>query len=126
MSKAAEEKMNELREERFNASGNPDELKWIGNRTVEILKDEYDAVINNADACILVVDALIRATAELLNERKTPEENVVINITDLISIGVSYRPSDDGEKEGNYTPIVMPRPKLKTFFKSDDDTEEND
>ena len=112
--------------EEIKSTGDLSVQKSIAERAMEILNDEYGATISNWESVHIVARAAMLATMEYLKEIASPEENAMINMHGLCIMGVTYRPSEDGEKEGNFTPYFEPTPKMKTFFKSDDDTEEND
>ena len=123
MSKDKGEKMMEKIIEEINSTGDFEAQKAIGERAMEILDKEYGASISNWESVHVVAHAKALATMEYLKERANVDENVMVNMYGLYMMGVTYRPSDDGEKEGNFTPYFEPTPKMKTFFKSDDDTE---
>lgn len=120
----AEERIKELRDELINSTGNGEEILKICARCTELMESEYNAHINEFSSVAIIVHTFMRATAEYLNENKTTDENVILNMFDIFNFGVAYRESDDGEKDGNFVPYLEPRPALKTMFKSDEDTEE--
>jgi len=119
----AEERMTEKRMELIESTNNADEIKAIAIRTQDMLKNEYNAYVSDWVAVALVSATFMKAAAEYLSEEKSPDENVILNMFDLFDFGVTHRESD-GEKDGNYTPFLAPRPALKTLMKDDNDTEE--
>ena len=119
-----EERIRELRDELINSTGNGAEIMKICARSVELMESEYNAHINEFSSVAMIVYTFMKATAEYLNENKTVDENVILNMFDIFNFGVAYRESEDGEKDGNFVPYLEPRPSLKTMFKSDEDTED--
>ena len=59
--------------------------------------------------------------SSLQKEGKTPQ----INLAGIMTIGISERENEDGEKEGNLMPFITVGQIPKTIIKSDDETEDD-
>ena len=61
-----------------------------------------------------------------LSKEKSMDVDTEINLMDVLTVGISYRESEDGEKDGNFTPYAIPGQVFKTTIKSDEVTEDEE
>lgn len=92
----------------------------------EMLKTVNNINITRKEAIPTISYTHIEAIVKKLDKIKSKDKDVSVNFMNLFEIGITYRPSEDGEKEGNYVPFIRPLSILKTMIKSDEDTEDND
>jgi len=111
----------------FNGTAKEKEAIDIVSKNAQtILREERRINISMAEAIPTIVYDFLYATAQFLEQNKSKDADTVINIMNLLEIGVTYRESDDGEKSGNFTPYVQPGTILKTVIKSDEFTEDEE
>ena len=103
-----------------------DDLKTIATMTQSILKNERHISITMAEAIPTIVYDFLYACAQFLEKNKSTDSDISINLMNLMEMGVTYRESDDGEKNGNFTPYIQPGTIMKTVIKSDEMTEDED
>lgn len=103
------------------------DLMTIAKETQEILKNEHKINISLADAIPTIGYVFLYATAKFLERNRDKDRDVIVNLMNMIEMGITYRESpDDSEKSGNFTPFVQAGTTLKTIIKSDDLTEGED
>lgn len=102
------------------------DISEISEITQKVLKSERNINITMAEAIPTIAYEFLYAAAQFLERNKSTDEDIVVNLMDLMTMGVTYRESDDGEKSGNFTPYVQPGTVLKTVIKSDEVTEDED
>ena len=101
-------------------------INAIAEKAQEILKHEHNIDITIASAIPTIAYEFLYSAAQFLNNEKSTEGDTSINIMNLIELGVTYRESDDGEKEGNFVPFIQPGTIFKTVIKSDEMTEDDE
>lgn len=101
-------------------------LNDISKITQKVLKDERHINITMAEAIPTIVYEFLHVTAEWLEKNKSTDEDVIVNLMNLMDIGVTYRESEDGEKTGNFTPFIQAGTIFKTIIKSDEMTEDEE
>lgn len=104
---------------------NKKEIEAICESAQKVLDSENNISISNALGIATIVYEFLNAAGRYLDENKDKNSEVSINLMEMLEIGVSYRESDDGEKEGNFTPFVIPGQALRTAIKDDNITDEN-
>jgi len=102
------------------------ELEKISTIAQEVLKSERNILISDARAIPTIVYEFLNSAARYLEKVKSKDKNIQINIFDIFDMGVTYRESDDGEKDGNFTPYLQAGQVLKTTIKSDELTEDDE
>lgn len=107
-------------------TNNQKEIVEISELAQKILARENHIVISNPEAIPTIVDAFMRTTIAYLAENKSTTEDIVIDLLGLMDIGVSFRESEDGENDGNFTPFVTPGPVFRKGIKDNDVTESED
>ena len=100
------------------------DISNIAETTAKTLAAEHNIVISLPDAIPTIVYEFLYRAAQYLDKNKDKDEDKIINIMNLIEMGVTYRESpEDGEKYGNFAPYVQAGTILKTIIKSDELTE---
>ena len=102
------------------------DLSEISKMTQKVLKEERHISITMAEAIPTIAYEFLYSVAQYLEANKDPNSDTVVNIMNLIEMGVTYRESADGEKEGNFTPFIQPGTIFKTIIKSDEMTEDDE
>lgn len=100
------------------------EMVEIANITRDVLDTERNIDITRADAIPTIVYEYMVTLFKYIGDHKSTEENFELKFADLFRAGVSYRESEDGEKDANFTPYLIPGSTFKILVKSDDTTEE--
>lgn len=109
--------------------GTPKEMKdisEIAKLTQDVLIKDRHINITMADAIPTIAYEFLFSVAQFLDKNKSTGSDTVVNIMNLMEMGVTYRESDDGEKEGNFTPFIQPGTIFKTVIKSDEMTEDDE
>lgn len=109
--------------------GTPKEMKdlsEIAEMTQKVLKNECHINITMAEAIPTIAYEFLYSVAQFLDKNKDQNTDTVVNIMNLLEMGVTYRESDDGEKDGNFTPFIQPGTIFKTLIKSDEMTEDDE
>jgi len=103
------------------------DLERIANDCQAILEKEHSIKISLAKAIPTIVYEFIYSAAKFLEQNRDKDSDRVVNLMNLIEMGITYRESpDDSEKGGNFTPFLQPGTILKTIIKSDELTEDED
>ena len=101
-------------------------INAISEQAQENLKSQHKIEISLAQAIPTIVYEFLYATAQFLDKNKSTTSDTTVNLMNLIEMGVTYRESDDGEKDGNFVPFIQPGTIFKTVIKSDEMTEDDD
>lgn len=101
-------------------------INAISDHAQETLKREHKIDISLAGAIPTIVYEFLYSTAQFLDKNKSVTNDTVINLMNLIEMGVTYRESDDAEKDGNFVPFIQPGTIFKTIIKSDEMTEDDE
>ena len=121
--------MSEKNSKLIDWNGDTSDMKSvseIAKMAQKILKEENNIVITMADAIPTIVYQYLIALAKYLEKNKVAGETTSINFMNYAHFGVTFRESEDGEKDGNFTPFVQPGSILKTLIKSDETTEDDE
>lgn len=102
------------------------ELEEISKITQEVLKRERNILITESQAIPTIVYEFLCSAARFLEKNKSTDKDIVINLLDILDMGVTFRQSGDGEKDGNFTPYLQAGQVLKTVIKSDEMTEDEE
>lgn len=102
------------------------DISEIAKITQEVLEKERHISISLADAIPTIAYEFMYSVAQFLDKNKDKNSDTVVNVMNLLEMGVTYRESDDGEKDGNFTPFIQPGTIFKTVIKSDDMTEDDE
>lgn len=105
---------------------NEKEIKKISETTQKILENESSITITNANVIPTIAYTFLRTVAAWLGDNKSTESDVLIDVMGLMEMGVSYRESEDGEANGNFTPFIVPGPEFKQRIKDNELTENED
>lgn len=97
----------------------------IADSAQEILQRDHNIAISLSAAIPTIAYVFMYAAAQYLEQNKSTEEDVSINLMNLFEMGVTYRETDDGDKQGNFVPYLNPGTIFKTVIKSDDETEDD-
>lgn len=92
----------------------------------KVLKNERNINITMAQAIPTIAYEFIYACAQWLEKNKSVDTDTMVNLMNLLEMGVTYREAEDGEKSGNFTPYLQPGTILKTVIKSDELTEDEE
>lgn len=98
----------------------------IAEHAQETLKREHNIDITLAAAIPTIAYEFLYSAAQFLDKEKSTDSDTTVNIMNLIEMGVTFRESDDGEKEGNFVPFIQPGTIFKTVIKSDEMTEDDE
>ena len=98
----------------------------IAENAQELLKNEHHIDITLASAIPTIAYEFLYSAAQFLDKNKSTDADTSINIMNLIEMGVTYRESADGEKDGNFVPFIQPGTIFKTIIKSDEMTEDDE
>ena len=101
-------------------------IEEIAKIAQKVLKDERKINVSMYEAVPTIAYEVMYAIIQYLEKNKKADEDISVNFMNLFELGVTYRGSDDGEKEGNFTPYVQPGVIMKTVIKSDEMTEDED
>ena len=102
------------------------QIEAISKNAQEILANEHHISISHAGAIPTIAYTFLYSAAQFLDQNKSTTNDIIINLMNLIEMGVTYRESDDGEKDGNFVPFIQPGTIFKTVIKSDEMTEDDD
>lgn len=102
---------------------NREELLGIAKIAKDILDDNYNIKISLSDAIPTIVYVFMENMYQYLRDNKSQDTNITIDFMGLMELGITYRYSEDGEKEGNFTPFIVPGPTCKIMIKDDTLTE---
>lgn len=102
------------------------ELEAISTITQDVLKKERNIFVSEAQAIPTIAYEFLCSAARYLEQNKSKDKDIVINLLDIIDMGVTYRGSGDSEKDGNFTPFLQAGQVLKTVIKSDELTEDDE
>ena len=100
------------------------ELHEISEMAKKALDHNRNIVISQSAAIPTIVHEFMYSMFEYLSKQKSTDKDVMINFMNLFDFGITYRESDDAEKDGNFTPFMTPGQICKTIIKSDELTEE--
>lgn len=89
----------------------------------KVLKDERYIVISNSQAVPTILYEAMKALIAVIAKHKSTDKDLIVNFAHLFDIGVSYQESEDGEKDGNFVPVLMDGQIMRTLVKSDEATE---
>jgi len=101
-------------------------LTEIAEAAQKVLYKERHINITMADAIPTIAYEFLYSAAQFLDKNKSTDSDISVNIMNLLEMGITYRESDDGEKEGNFTPFIQPGTIFKTVIKSDETTEDDE
>lgn len=103
---------------------NEKEIMKIAERAQKFIDEENHIVITHPAAIPTIAYAFLRESINYLNENKNAGNDITLNLMQLFDMGISFRDNEDAEKEGNYTPFLVPGQEFKLLVKNDEDTEE--
>lgn len=101
-------------------------IEEIAKIAQKVLRDERKINITMHEAIPTIAYEVLYATIQFLEKNKKADEDISVNFMNLFELGVTYRGSEDGEKEGNFTPYLQPGVVMKTVIKSDEMTEDEE
>lgn len=113
----------------IDITGTAQEIKNItdiSEMAQEILRDKHNIDISVAKALPTIVYEFLYSCAMFLDKNKSTSSDTILNLMNLIEMGVTYRESDEGEKDGNFVPFIQPGTIFKTVIKSDEMTEDDE
>jgi len=105
---------------------NQKEINKICERAHKALISEHNINVTHAPAIATIAYRFLQQTIAYLNEKKTPGEDISVNVMQLFDMGISYRENDEGEKTGNFTPYMIPGQEYKLMVKDDGETEDEE
>lgn len=121
--------MSEKNAKLIDFNGSPEDskaLSEIGKLAQKMLKEENNIYVSMPEALNTITYVTLLAAARYLDKNKVAGETTALNFLNFMTMGITYRESEDGEKDGNFTPFIQPGTIFKTFIKSDDTTEDED
>ncbi len=101
-------------------------IQDIARVASEVLKKEFNINISVHEAIPTIWYAFTDQVIKRLSKEKSMDADTEINLMDVLTVGISYRESEDGEKDGNFTPYAIPGQVFKTTIKSDEVTEDEE
>lgn len=107
-------------------TNNEKEIIDISKAAQELLAREHKIGMSNFEGYPTIVSAFLRTAIAYLAEHKSTTEDVVIDLFGLLDIGVTFRESEDGENDGNFTPFATAGPEFRKKVKDNDVTESED
>lgn len=103
---------------------NVKEISEISVMAQKILEEERNITISKAEAIPTIVYEFMISMFSYMGKEKSIDKDIMINLMHLFDFGITYRESEDGEKDGNFTPFMNPGQVCKTIIKSDEVTED--
>lgn len=103
---------------------NVEEIKKIAQRAQILLDEEHNINIPLPEAVPTIAYVFMKSAIMYLNENKEKGTDISLNLMQLMDIGITYRGNDEAEKDGNFTPSLVPGQEFKLLIKDDGDTEE--
>jgi hypothetical protein len=85
---------------------NRDELTAIAKIAMKRLENENGILSAQHAPIITIAYRSIEAFIKRVAENKSETRPSSLNFFDIFTLGVTYEPSDDGEKDGNYNPSI--------------------
>lgn len=107
-------------------NNNAKEIIEISETAQKLLARDHKITVSNAMAIPTIVNAFMKTATAYLAEHKDTNVDVSIDMLGFFDMGVSYRESEDGENDGNFTPFTTPGPVFKKAIKDNDLTEDDD
>jgi hypothetical protein len=107
-------------------TNNKEEILKISEIAQQILARENKITISNAEAIPSIIHAFLRSTVGFLAENKSQTEDTVIDLFGILEVGTTFRESEDGENDGNFTPFATAGPAFRKGVKDNDITETED
>ena len=110
-------------------TGSTQEIKSIteiAENAQKLLLEKRNIDISMAMAIPTIVYEFLYSATQFLDQNKSTSNDTIINLMNLIEMGVTYRESEDGEKDGNFVPFIQPGTIFKTVIKSDEMTEDDE
>lgn len=105
---------------------NKKEIEEICAKAQKVLDEERNINVSNSLGIAAIAYEFLNAAAQWLAENKKPGTDISIDLMQIIEMGISYRDSEDGENEGNFTPFVSPGQHFKTVIKDNEMTEDEE
>ena len=102
------------------------EIQKISEAAQIVLKEENNIYISKAEAIPTIVAEWFKQLGVYVANNTTNDEELLINFAELFTFGITTRESEDGEKEANRVPVLVPGQALKTIIKSDETTEDEE
>jgi hypothetical protein len=103
---------------------NEKEIKKISERAQTLLLEQFGIDVTNSEGIPTIAYAFFSSAMAFVNERKAPGTDYSVNLMQLFEIGINHRVTEDGEKEGNYVPFLVPGQEFKLMVKDDSETEQ--
>lgn len=91
---------------------NRDEIVAISKAATKRLEQENGMVSSSHAVVVTIAYRAIEAFIRHVSENKSETEVSKINFFDLFEFSITYEPSEDGEKDGNYTPAIKIYPSV--------------
>ena len=110
-------------------NGSPEDskaLEEVATLAQKMLETEHNIKVTRAEALHTITYVTLLALAKYLEKNKSTAGTTAVNFLNFMTMGITYRESEDGEKDGNFTPFIQPGTIFKTFIKSDEMTEDDD
>jgi hypothetical protein len=84
---------------------NGEEITSIANKAKDVLEQDHGIKVRDPEAVWTVAYKTLEETVKWISDNKK-SDNLILNFFDLFDIGVTYRESDESEKDGNFTPFL--------------------
>lgn len=107
-------------------NNNAKEIMDISELARQYLDRENHIKVSNPAAIPTIVHAFMKVAVNYLAEKKSTDTDVAIDVLGFFDMGVTFRESDEGECDGNFTPFTTPGPVFKKAIKDNEITEEDD
>ena len=73
----------------------------------ETLYNDFNIVINHADAIPTIAYCFLKEAAMYLSSEKKNGEDTRLNLFDLVTFGINFTDTEDDEKMNNFEPTVI-------------------
>lgn len=100
------------------------EMQKIGETAKRILKSDRYIDIDSVPVILDMTRAFFIELMMYLNEERSSEEAIEVNVVQLLDVGVEYQPAEEEGAEGVYVPFARPGQEFKLLVKDDDITEQ--
>lgn len=73
----------------------------------ETLYNDFNIVINHADAIPTIAYCFLKEAAMYLSSEKKNGEDTRLNLFDIVTFGINFTDTEDDEKMNNFEPTVI-------------------
>lgn len=92
----------------------------------ETLYNDFNIVINHADAIPTIAYCFLKEAAMYLSSEKKNGEDTRLNLFDLVTFGINFTDTEDDEKMNNFEPTVIVGNEMAQIIEDTSDDSEDD